>query len=268
MYIQGTTAYLGDEYSYSYAAATELVGGSLKNYDAISKAIAAASSGECFSAVVPLENNVEGAVNEAYDALFDSGLYIARQLILPVKHSLIAAEGATLSGLTRIVSHAQAIAQCHNFLLPLSVSVEAAPSTSEALKRADLTTAAIAYRPREGQTVLAKNIQDSALNATRFALLTKTAESDGDKASVIFDLKDKPGTLFKALEEIYRRGVNMTRILSRPHRSGSGAYRFFVDFDFDGSSDELDDLLSAMKANCSAFRFLGRYRLYKAERND
>lgn len=254
-----TTAYLGDEYSYSHEAAVRLAGGTLNHYDTITKAIDAAVNGECEQAVVPFENNVEGAVNEVYDALFDCGLYISRQTVLPIRHSLIAADGASLDKLKLILSHPQAIAQCRRYLTDLPVTVQAVASTSDALKRADMTTAAIAFKPRDGQAVLVSGIQDSALNATRFALLTKTAANDGDKVSIAFDLKNKSGTLLRVLQAIHDRGVNMTRILSRPHRSGSGEYRFFVDFDFTGDERELKVLLKSIEENCLLFRFLGRY---------
>ncbi len=268
MYNNGLTAYLGDEYSYSHEAATRLAGGTLVNYETITKAIAAAECGECDQAVVPFENNVEGAVNEVYDALFDSELFISRQTVLPIRHSLIGAAGASVDKLKLILSHPQAIAQCRKYLTDLPVTVQAVASTSDALKRVDGTTAAIAFKPRDGQAVLVSGIQDSALNATRFALLKKQPTNDGDKVSISFDLKNESGTLLRVLRSIYDRGVNMTRILSRPHRSGNGEYRFFVDFDFSGDAEELDILLKSIERNCSAFRFLGRYYCDQGERRN
>ncbi len=250
---------MGDESSYSHAAAQELIGGELVGYESMSKVIAAAESGECERAVLPVENNVEGAVNEVYDALFDSGLFIAKQLVLPVRHSLIAADGVGLDGLSRIISHPQAIAQCRSFLNRLELPVEAVSSTSAALEKAKGGTAAIAFKPKRGQHVIASGIQDSALNATRFALLTRERGASGGTVSVSFDLKNESGALLGALQAIYDRAVNLTRILSRPHRSGSGKYRFFADFDFDKSDAELDALLAEVSACCVAFRFLGRY---------
>lgn len=259
------TSYLGDENSYSHAAACRLADGELIGYDTMSKAIAAAVSGECDRAVLPVENNVEGAVNEVYDALFDSGLYIVRQLVLPVRHSLIAAEGMNIDEIKRVVSHPQAIAQCRRFLDGLSVPVEAVASTSYALKKVDDATAAIAFKPCVGQIAIAHGIQDSALNATRFALLAKAPARSGGTVSVSFDLKNSPGALLGVLKAIYDRTVNLTRILSRPHRSGSGEYRFFVDFDYAAEQSELDALLSTVKEHCLVFRFLGRYDCVHAD---
>lgn len=263
--VNGKTSYLGDENSYSHAAASRLSDGELVGYESMLKALYAVKNGECEYAVLPVENNVEGAVNEVYDELFDSELSIERQLILPVRHSLIAAEGATIDGIKRVVSHPQAIGQCRKFLNGLSVPIEAISSTSAALLRADETTAAIAFKPRAGQAVLARNIQDSALNATRFALLAKARSVSGGKVSISFDLKNEPGALLNVLEVIYRRTVNLTRILSRPHRSGDGEYRFFVDFDYDKPQGELDTLTHEVTASCTAFRFLGRYDCFYAD---
>ncbi len=258
MFDRDLTAYLGDGNSYSHAAAVRLAGGALKGYGTL-QAVLAAVGTECGAAVLPVENNVEGAVNEVYDALFDSELYIDSQLVLPVRHSLIAADGVKIGDIRRVVSHPQAIAQCRRFLGELGVPVMSAASTSAALKLVDGETAAVAFRPCDGQIALASGIQDSALNATRFALLSPVMSDRGATVSVAFDLLNEPGALVTALKTLYDRNVNMTRILSRPHRSGDGQYRFFVDFDFEGSGEELGAALSELKRCCTAFRFLGRY---------
>ena len=257
------TAYLGDENSYSHAAATLLVNGGLKGYGTMTEVLAAAN--ECENAVLPLENNVEGVVNEVYDALFDSGLYISRQLILPVRHSLIAKSGATIGGIEKIMSHPQAIAQCRRFISEIGVPVIAVSSTSAALGQATDKVAAIAFKPKAGQVALAEGIQDSLLNATRFALLSKRESAEGRTVSIVFDLKDGPGALLKVLSVFYEHGINLTRILSRPHRSGNGEYRFFADFDFALSNDELNKLLRLVAGHCTAFRCLGRYDCDRAQ---
>ncbi len=232
--------------------------GALKAYSTMSETIAAVGR-DCDHAVLPVENNVEGAVNEVYDAFFDSGLFIERELVLPVRHSLIAARGVDLCDVKTVCSHPQAIAQCRKFLDKLGVPVVAVASTSAALAAVGNGTAAIAFRPKDGQYAAATCIQDSAMNATRFALLTKDRTNMGGTVSIAFDLKNSPGALLSALSVINARGINMSRILSRPHRSGNGRYRFFVDFDFDGTDGELCELFDGIMRCCSEFRFLGRY---------
>lgn len=266
--VEGITAYLGDEYSYSYAACRALASGTYRAYGTMSKVLAAAAERECEYAVLPIENNIEGAVNEVCDALFDSGLFIGAQYVLPVRHSLIAERGTRFGDITRIVSHAQAIGQCRVFLSGLDgVTVSAVSSTSEALLAAHGTTAAIAYKPRAGQEVLRVGIQDSELNATRFALLCREPNASGSCASIIFDLENKPGALLAALDAAYRRGVNLTRILSRPHRSGDGGYRFFVDFDCADALD-VEGMLADVEKHTAAFRFLGQYDVERASNNN
>lgn len=262
--VKSKTAYLGDEYSYSHAAAKRLSDGELVSFGTLSQAVYAVGK-ECDCCVVPVENNVEGAVNEVYDALFDSGLYIARQLVLPVRHSLIVKTGTGLRDITRVMSHTQAIGQCRKFLSELGVTVVASSSTSEALKNVDEHTAAIAFMPRAGQTAIAKSIQDSATNATRFSLLTSEKSLEGGTVSAAFDLKNEPGALLDVLGAIHARGINLTRILSRPHRDGSGKYRFFIDFDYRQTAVELDDVLNEVRKHCIAFRYLGRYDVELAE---
>lgn len=266
VYDTSVTAYLGDENSYSHAAAQMLTDGALKGYDTMSKVITAAMRGDVDMAVVPIENSVEGAVNEVYDMLTDSGLYIARQLILPIRHSLIALNGDTLDSIERVRSHPQAIAQCRNFLSGLSVTVEAVSSTSEAISRVGRGAAAIGFRPKSGQSVLASDIQDSMLNATRFSLLKREKSVEGKTVSVSFDLKNKPGALLSALNVMSGAGVNMTRIISRPHRSGDGRYRFFVDFDYAESAERLETFLAKIKTACDGLWFLGRYNVDAAEK--
>lgn len=252
-------AYLGDEYSYSHEAATALASGCmLRAYDTMSKVIAAVGN-ECAAAVLPVENNTEGAVGEVFDALCDSKLFIQKQAVLPITHSLIAVEGGTIENVTRIVSHAQAIGQCRRFLSTLDCKVEAAPSTSAGLRLVDEHTAAIAFKPRAGQTVIASGIQDSALNATRFALVGTDKCVDGDTVSILFDIKNEPGALAKLLVCVYGHGINLTRIISRPHRSGNGEYRFFADFEYGGTPDELDALVRELGGYCTMLCVLGRY---------
>ncbi len=258
------TAYLGDEYSFSHAAAVAMSDGELVSFGTLSQTLSACGN-VCGRAVVPVENNVEGAVNEVYDALFDSGLYIMRQLVLPVRHSLIVKTGTPLDRVERVVSHAQAIGQCRKFLSELGVTVVASPSTSEALKCVDERTAAVALMPRDGQEIIARDIQDSAVNATRFSLLSTEQSSAGGTVSVAFDLNNEPGALLGVLGIFFAHGINLTRILSRPHRDGSGKYRFFADFDFAESNAALFSILGDAERHCVAFRFLGRYDVSNAD---
>lgn len=256
-------AYLGDEYSYSHEAARRLTALPLRAYGSMSEVIDAVGA-ECAGAVLPLENNVEGAVGEALDALAERKLKISAELVLPIVHSLIAADGVKLSDVRQIVSHAQAIGQCRKFLSECDCKVLASPSTSAALLRVGGDTAAIAFKPRPGQYAVKTHIQDSALNATRFALVTRATRRDGNTVSVRFDVVNAPGALARVLDYLYRRGVNLTRILSRPHRSGNGEYRFFADFEFSRDNAELDALLGGMKEFCRELDLLGRYDITKA----
>ncbi|MCH5351461.1 MAG: ACT domain-containing protein [Clostridiales bacterium] len=265
VYDLGLTAFLGDENSYSHAAAQMLTDGKLKGYDTLSKVIDAVISGATDAAVVPTENSVEGAVNEVYDVLSDSGLYIAHQIVLPIRHSLIAAENATMQSIKRIRSHPQAIGQCRSFLSKLNVTVEAVSSTSAAIALVDGESAAIGFKPKAGQKAIATGIQDSMLNSTRFSLLTKARSEKGGTVSVSFDLKNSPGSLFNALGVMSGAGVNMTRIISRPHRSGDGRYRFFVDFDYADDTVALERFLEKVACACDGLWFLGRYDVTVAD---
>ena len=121
-------------------------------------------------------------------------------------------------------------------------------------------SAAIARAPKKGQVVLAESIEDSNENSTRFVAVRADAQKErGNKASVQFSTENKPGALLKVLSELNARGLNMTKIESRPAKKKMGQYVFFVDFMFYGSGSELDSLIKTLAAQAEDMRFLGRY---------
>lgn len=254
-------AYLGDTTSFSYAAAVECTTGDYVGYPTITSAITAVARGDADECVVPIENNTEGSVNETVDGQWQNDLFINSQYVLPIKHNLIAKQGVRYEDVTRIVSHAQAIGQCHEFLLKAEgVRVEAVSSTSVALTLIDDHTAAIARLAPPGAVVLKADIADSANNATRFVRLSKTPTFSGDCASIMCVLKNKPGALKELLDAFYALNINLTRIVSRPFRSGNGEYRFFIDFVFAGLKDELEPILENLARHVETLKFLGAYK--------
>lgn len=254
-------AYLGDTTSFSYAAAVQCASGDYVGYPTITSAILAVARGEADECVVPIENNTEGTVNETVDGHWQNDLFIIGQYVLPVKQNLIVKKGVKLSDITRIVSHAQAIGQCHGYLLKAEgIRVEAVSSTSAALSMLDETTAAIARIAPYGAEVLAADISDSPNNATRFVRLSKTPAFGGDCASVMCVLKNRPGALKALLDEFYALNINLTRIVSRPFRSGNGEYRFFIDFVTKGGREAIESTLAAIEKHTETLKFLGAYK--------
>lgn len=252
------TAYLGDEHSFCHSAALSIGNGSLYACPTIAKVIEAVALNEADNCVIPIENNLEGMVNETVDLLWEKKLYIDKQYVLPVVHNLIVKSGVTLDSIECIASIYQALGQCRAFCQSLnSVTVVQTASTSAALAMLDSKTAAIAREPCEGAEILIADIADCKSNATRFVRLCKTPSYIGNTVSIMFVTKNERGALYKVLGAFNDNNVNITRILSRPFRTGSGEYRFFVDFDFTGDKNKLTAFINVLKSCTVCLQFLG-----------
>ncbi|MFO0581172.1 MAG: prephenate dehydratase [Anaeromyxobacter sp.] len=206
-------------------------------------AYAALRRGEVDGALLPVENSIEGSVGATLDLMVhEPGPLVRRELNLPVDQHLLAKPGATLAGVTRVLSHPQPLGQCARFLrerLP-GVALEPTLSTAEAARKVaegGPGLAAIAGRAaatRFGLVPLAEKIQDSAENVTRFLLLAQADEAPtgADRTSIAFTMdRDRPGGLYEVLGELAGRGINLSRLESRPMKQALGHYVFFVDFE-------------------------------------
>jgi prephenate dehydratase len=217
---------------------------------------AAVASGDCESGVVPIENSVEGSVNETLDALaFDYELHITGELVRDIHHALVVAPGIRLDDVTAVVSKPEATAQCRVWLaehLPGRATV-AANSTAEAVQRAiaepGLAAVGTALSARiYGGEVLQDSIEDSAVNQTRFVVIGRGIgeRSGNDKTSLaLFLRKDKPGALLMILSEFAYGQLNLTKIQSRPTKKQLGEYMFFVDL-----AGHVDDPALALALEC------------------
>lgn len=235
--------------------------------------LAAAAEGRIDAGFIPIENAIEGTVTDAQDGLaFAVDLLIQREVIIPVQLHLLGVPGATLTGVTKVMSYPHAYGQCRGFLersLP-EAAFEATNSTADAARLtagdADPTVAAIATsRAGElyGLEALATDIEDHPDNATRFVLVAPrlVAPPTGhDKTSVvIYQRADTPGSLLGILQEFAVRAVNLTRLESRPTRRGLGDYCFLVDLEGHISDDIVADALRSLKAHQQDVKFLGSY---------
>ena len=225
-------------------------------------------SGRCEAAVVPVENSVEGGVTTSHDALWsNSDLTISRAVVLPIRHALLS--NGSLSNITEVLSHSQALAQCSDWLaknlpdalqLPTSSTAEAARLVAGSRFRAAIAARSAAQE--FGLEELNFPINDVPGNCTRFLLIQRQAmRSQGDVASFAFSLhRNQPGALVDALSSIAQFGLNMTRIESRPSKRELGEYVFFVDVELsDGSSQVLDRVLESLKPRCEHLVCFGAY---------
>jgi prephenate dehydratase len=239
--------------------------------------ILAVHDGEVDRAIVPIENSVEGPIAITLDTLADDGndVAIVGELVLAVSQHLIAAAPLQLAGIERVLSHPQAISQCARYLrdnLPDAV-VEATASTAEAAQIVVGQTAPWAalgtLRAAElyGATVLAQAVEDEAGNATRFVWLARRAAAPAPapgapaKTSLAFwgSGDDSPGWLVRCLSEFAFRGVNLSKIESRPLRARLGHYRFFVDCHGAATDGPVAEAVAGLRKHCERVRILGSY---------
>jgi len=244
-----------------------------KTYSSIDMAIKAVESKEVVECIVPVENSLEGSVNVTLDILaHETTLYIIKEVIWPVRHNLLVKEKT--DSIKVIVSHPQALAQCRRNLRKLYPEAELRTMNSTA-DAATLVASGLENYAAVGSLgaagiydlqVMSRDIQDSSTNCTRFIVLGNhpaNPSSQGKyKTSLVCQIDGtRPGSLCEILQEFAGRDVNLTRIESRPARTGLGNYIFF--FDLDGSMEESNvrSAVEAVKAKSLWFKSFGSYPL-------
>ncbi len=243
----------------------------------------AVQSGEVKLGVVPIENSIEGMVNFTQDALvFDYDLFIQREIVLDIRHSLLGAPGARLSDIGVLASIPVATAQCHAWLrrelrhvsvLPASSTAEAARMVGERVAAGDTSWAAIAPASAANPhalSVLAEQIADHESNQTRFVLVgrdTVPPRSGHDRtAIVVYQRADEPGSLISILQEFAARRINLSHLSSRPTKHGGlGDYCFIIYADGHIEDELLADALRELRAKQGNVKFLGSYPAAGAE---
>jgi prephenate dehydratase len=248
-------------------------------YPTIHEAVTAVEAGAIDRAVVPIENALEGAVAVTLDtlALEASGVRIVAEVVHPIHHCVVAARPLHFADVTSVVSHPQATAQCARFLrerLP-HADLVMAPSTADAvLSVRDALEPAVALGSRlaaelYGCHVLEADVEDHPDNATRFVWLARAAEAtepaagQAARTSIVFwgGGDQAPGWLVDCLRELSERGVNLTRIESRPRRIALGHYMFFADLEGAARLPPVSDALAGLAARVEELRVLGSYTI-------
>jgi prephenate dehydratase len=241
----------------------------------IHDAILAVQRGEAERALVPFENSIEGAVRATLDtlALEAEAVTIAGEFDYAVRVSLIARNKLPLSEIEAVLSHPQASAQCTKFLreqLP-GAEVRATASTAEAVRTVSdsgepwAALGAAAAAQLYGCVVLRDGVEDSNENVTRFVWIApEGTEPQGEgpwRTSLVFaELgEDHPGALVEVLLEFSRREINLTRIESRPRRSGLGRYMFFIDLEGRDSEAPVAEAIAGLREKAESVRVLGSY---------
>jgi prephenate dehydratase len=225
--------------------------------------------------VLPIENSIGGSIHRNYDLLIENHLPIVGEVEVPVVHHLLALPGTSMSAIKRIYSHPQGLAQCERFLRTLSgVEIVATYDTAGSAKMvADgkLTDTAAIASARAGEIFglapLASSVQDFDDNITRFIVIGRrpVKESVADKTTIVFSLPNEPGSLFKALSAFALRGVDLTKLESRPIPGRPWEYLFYVDLA--AARDELpcQRALAHLAEFAPMLRTLGSYTSWKAK---
>lgn len=264
-----SVAFLGPLGTFSEEAASKQFGG-------LSKPVQCASIDEVFQTVetgtvdygvVPVENSTEGGIGRTLDLLLQTSLHICGEIELPVHHNLLS-KSDDKSGVTKVYSHAQSLAQCHEWLnrnLP-GIERQAVASNSEAARLAALEAGAAAIASRRagelfGLDLLAENIEDDPRNTTRFLVLSShdVAPSGRDKTSLAMAAKNVPGAVVALLAPLAQHGVSMTKFESRPAHTGLWEYVFFVDIEGHRLDQQVAAALVELAERASFLKVLGSY---------
>src|ERR671916_1097997 len=262
-------AYLGPEATFTHEAALRSFGTSveLEPQATVAEVFTRVERREAEHGVVPVENSMEGAVTHTLDELMNSPLKICGEVYLLISQNLISSE-PSLERVSVVCSHPMALSQSATWLrhqLP-GARLEEVDSTGEAARRAarepgvaavGSVLAADAHR----LNVLARGIQDTRTNATRFIVLGRAwaGRTGKDKTSVVFSVKDRPGVLRDALAAFAEEGINLTRIESRPSRKRAWTYVFFADFDGHPEEERVKRALEALEEHCPYVSLIGAY---------
>jgi prephenate dehydratase len=221
--------------------------------------------------LLPIENSLVGSIATNFDLIAESGLAIVAEVVSPVHHCLLAVPGAGRGAVRRVLSHPVALAQCERFLSGL-VGVEVvafydtAGAAAEVARRRDPAVGAVAgalAARRYGLDVLAERIEDEPHNQTRFLLVARDAVPPdlgvAAKTTLRLRLPHRPGTLAHALAPFAERGLNLTKLESRPDRVTPWQYLFYLDVEGRITDPAMQAVLEALRAQGAEIKLLGDY---------
>ncbi|MFA6385035.1 MAG: prephenate dehydratase [Candidatus Omnitrophota bacterium] len=263
-----TVAFLGPEATFTHQAA-------LKRFGSQVSFVSCASIADVFNevekdaadyGVVPIENSIEGAVNHTLDMFVDSDLKICAQVILDISHNMLS--NSSLRSIKTVYSKAEVFGQCRIWLqknLPGVDYVEVSSTTKAAQivsrrKGSGCIASGLAAK-MYGLGVIARSIEDSPHNRTRFFVIgkTDTAPTEHDKTSLLFSIKDKVGALHEMLMPFKKYKVNLNKIESRPSKRRAWDYYFFVDLEGHLLSPRVHKALAELEHKCKFLKILGSY---------
>ena len=218
--------------------------------------------------VVPIENSLEGSVNQTYDLFLTHNLKVSGEVIIRISHCLIANPSTSLEAVKTVYSHPQALAQCRSFLERLGSDLIPTYDTAgsvKMLKEKGLKDAAAVASEKAaeiyGMKILSREIEDTPTNYTRFFIISKkdTPITGKDKTSIIFAATHTPGALYHALGEFAKRDINLAKIESRPTKQKPWEYNFYLDFEGHRTEENRTAALKALEKYATFIKILGSY---------
>jgi prephenate dehydratase len=223
--------------------------------------------------ILPVENALAGAVNQAYELLMDSDLRIQAEVILHVHHALLAPKGVKFEDIKRVRSHPQALAQCEAFLRryhiqPVPWYDTAGSAKDLAAGEHDGQTGALATELAAelyGLDIVERQVEDMSFNYTRFFILGDDDPQPGEfnKTSIVFATRNRPAALYECLGEFASRGLNLTKIESRPRRNRPWEPIFFLDFEGHWHDPACQEAMARLLQRASFVKMLGSYPAVK-----
>lgn len=265
-----TFHYLGRPGSYSFLAAMKYINNvnNLAGSDSFYRIFSNLKNKKHDFGIIPIENSLTGSITQNYDLLMKSDLYLVGELFLKIKHHLLVKrkDNINLMNLKYCYSHPEAIKQCDRFFREhKNIKPVFAKDTASAAKMlmekkgGNCCAIANSYTATENNLqILNIEVQDDSDNFTRFAVIGNKIRKDGNKATIIFKVEHKPGSLLRTLVPYAEMGFNLTKIESRPIIGRPWEYIFIIDFIINNTAS-LNKLLSKMRMTTSYLKLLGRY---------
>ncbi len=264
--------YQGAQGSYSEAAMKKFFGEEINSFsvETFRDAMTAIEEGTADYAVLPIENSTAGIVSQIYDLLVEYENYIVGEQIIPIRHCLLAPEGAGMDTIQTVFSHAQSLMQSEHFLSEhpgwrQESMQNNAFAAAKVAREGDITQAAIAseYAAKTyGLKILKEGINQAENNSTRFIIVTnqKVFQKDASKISICLEISHESGSLYHILSHFIYNDLNMTKIESRPIEERNWEYRFFIDFEGNLNQSSVKNALRGLRDEAKNMRILGNYQ--------
>ncbi len=275
---QPRVAYQGEPGAFSQSAARQLLGDDAATipFRSFEEMFHAVETGDADCCVAPIENSLAGSIHRNYDLLLTSGLTIRGETFLRIVHNLIAPPGTTLADVRRVYSHPVALAQCGRFLRqhpemtsePMHDTAGAVRVVMERRQPGEAAIASEAAANIYGGVILATNVEDDPQNFTRFFLLAPQSASIRPiaepaaqrwKTSLLLEIANKPGSLYRALGVFATAGIDLSKIESRPIPGKPRDYAFYLDIIGNLSDAAIAEAIEQLREDADSVTALGSY---------